>query len=350
MAITGLENIQARSVTGIPTPPDRVFVNAGSGGRTLAEVEISAPDRARLDGVLDDLARKYGAAENPRFLREAPGMSHLLPDNLGAQLRALRYAENASALVVRGGPVSTAPCPTPAHWSERERDATTRHDFWLTLVAAQLGDPVCWSSLQDARLLNDIVPVAGHESAQTGLGSRAELEFRVEDAYDDDRCDFLGLLALRNQDHVATTVAAIDPRDVEILREPRFVISADPEHLRGLGSDMPRRRQTPVLFGSPTSPYLRVDPAYTVAVTGDVEAEGAFARLCRHLAAGQVPVVLEPGDLLFIDNYRSVHGRKPFQPRYDGTDRWLRKATVVRDLRRSRARRHGADGRVLDVV
>ncbi|QMU70179.1 hypothetical protein GXP74_20055 [Streptacidiphilus sp. P02-A3a] len=35
----------------------------------------------------------------------------------------------------------------------------------------------------------------------------------------------------------------------------------------------------------------------------------------------QEKVVLEPGDAIFLDNYRVVHGREPFQPRYDGTDR-----------------------------
>ncbi|NBT21304.1 MAG: hypothetical protein EBT17_04190, partial [Actinobacteria bacterium] len=43
-------------------------------------------------------------------------------------------------------------------------------------------------------------------------------------------------------------------------------------------------------------------------------------------------VVLGDGDLLVIDNDRAVHGRTPFVPRYDGTDRWLKRALVVREL------------------
>jgi alpha-ketoglutarate-dependent taurine dioxygenase len=38
------------------------------------------------------------------------------------------------------------------------------------------------------------------------------------------------------------------------------------------------------------------------------------------------------GDLLCIDNRRTVHGRTSFTPRYDGFDRWLQRSFVVRDL------------------
>jgi len=36
-----------------------------------------------------------------------------------------------------------------------------------------------------------------------------------------------------------------------------------------------------------------------------------------------------------------VHGRKPFTARFDGTDRWLKRVCITRDLRKSRdARAH----------
>jgi L-asparagine oxygenase len=43
-------------------------------------------------------------------------------------------------------------------------------------------------------------------------------------------------------------------------------------------------------------------------------------------------VILQSGDILVIDNRRAVHGRTPFNPRYDGTDRWLKRALVVTEL------------------
>ena len=52
-------------------------------------------------------------------------------------------------------------------------------------------------------------------------------------------------------------------------------------------------------------------------------------------------VVLEAGDLLVVDNTVAVHGRSPFVPRFDGTDRWLQRTFVVTDLAPSAAERRG---------
>lgn len=58
-------------------------------------------------------------------------------------------------------------------------------------------------------------------------------------------------------------------------------------------------------------------------------------------------VGLAPGDCVFIDNFRAVHGRKSFRARYDGTDRWLKRLNITRNLRGSRAWRPAADNRVI---
>ena len=52
-------------------------------------------------------------------------------------------------------------------------------------------------------------------------------------------------------------------------------------------------------------------------------------------------VVLEPGDLLVVDNNIAVHGRSPFTARFDGADRWLQRSFVVTDLAPSAGQRIG---------
>ncbi|MER6945047.1 TauD/TfdA family dioxygenase [Nonomuraea sp. NPDC000554] len=319
----------------------------------IAEVIVSGSARSGIEAVLGRLAAEYGSADNPDFVRRAAGLGHLLPTEVCDQVRDMRYLESASVLVVRGGPLSGAPQATPAHWSERPPYGSVIEDFWLALVSAQLGDAVCWSSLQDGRLLTDVLPIKGEEDQQTGHGSEAELEFHVEDAFHDDRCDTLALLALRNDDAIPTTVSTaasldLSTLDLDVLFEARFRIHPDPEHVRDhVPSADEADRIRPVLYGHRESPYLRVDPTFTETLPGDLRARQAFTELCAQLNRNLVDVVLERGDLLLIDNHRAVHGRRRFQARYDGTDRWLRKMTTVRDLRRSRGRRAGADVRAI---
>jgi hypothetical protein len=40
-----------------------------------------------------------------------------------------------------------------------------------------------------------------------------------------------------------------------------------------------------------------------------------------------VGVPLEAGDLLILKNNRTLHGRSPYSPRYDDTDRWVQRFT-----------------------
>jgi alpha-ketoglutarate-dependent taurine dioxygenase len=73
----------------------------------------------------------------------------------------------------------------------------------------------------------------------------------------------------------------------------------------------------------------------------DSEAQDALEELQRVVAEHEQHVVLEAGDLLVVDNNVAVHGRSPFTPRFDGTDRWLQRTFVVTDLAPSAADRNG---------
>ncbi|MEV5883863.1 guanitoxin biosynthesis L-enduracididine beta-hydroxylase GntD [Streptomyces sp. NPDC052020] len=307
---------------------------------------LSAAESSALRSAAEELRREHRSTEDEQFLLMAPTLAAALPGTLLRHLHAMRRLESTPALLVRDPYADPEPGPTPSHWRETDRSRTLTDDFRLLLLATQLGDPFSWSSLQQGRLVTDILPIRGREDEQTGHSSDTVLDYHVEDAFRSDRCDYLGLLCLRNDDQVATTLAALDvtsltSAQVDLLFQPRFVIRPDTEHLRNLTQ---AQQSTPavwehpvaVLFGSRQAPYLRLDPPYMSALPGDEAAREALDALCRRLSASLTDVPLVPGDILLVDNYRAVHGRRPFRARYDGTDRWLRRTTISRDLRRSR--------------
>ena len=89
---------------------------------------------------------------------------------------------------------------------------------------------------------------------------------------------------------------------------------------------------TPILFGNPELPYFRINLNLQQAVPGDENAAHSLEVMTSELNKNITGVVINQGDFFYLDNYRAAHGRGPYKPRYDGTDRWLQRLTTVTNL------------------
>ncbi|MFD3624614.1 guanitoxin biosynthesis L-enduracididine beta-hydroxylase GntD [Streptomyces sp. DSM 116494] len=326
-----------------------------NGPDTPAEYVLDADEVAELRTAAEKLGEVHGAPSLPEFYDRVLTAEESLPAGLRTFLLSYRRSERNAACLVHGFPVDgDALGPTPGHWREAIQGGTARdQEVWLALCGLLLGDPFGWATLQEGRIIQNILPIHGDEDRQSGYGSEALLEFHTEDGFHPNRCDYLLLMGLRNPDAVPTIVASV--RDVRlgaadraVLAEERFLIRPDTEHIRQLQTYAPGHPALPplramaahpvptaVLFGDRLSPYLRIDRPFMDTLPGDTEAEAALDRLMAELNRVQQDVAVAPGSLLIVDNYRAVHGRRPFTARYDGTDRWLKKLTVSRNLRRN---------------
>lgn len=339
----------------------------------IHEFELTAGEWSEVRDLLDELVARYDSSEDPDLLRRAVVFGHELPRRLRQHLLDFRLQEPASGLCLLKGyePDQAAIGLTPEHWKLRARPSSTlREELFLVLVATILGDPIGWSTQQAGYLVHDIFPIAGHEHEQLGSGSEELLTWHVEDAFHPCRGDYIGLMCLRNPYGVATTVGflddgALDPEMQRILSEPRFTIRPDESHLPKNRSELHDLTPTlerayrrieqmntapekiPVLFGDPASPYLRLDPYFMDSLDDDPEAQRALRYLENLLEERLFDLVLEPGQVIFVDNFKAVHGRRPFKARYDGTDRWLKRVNVTRDLRKSRELRESAESRTI---
>jgi len=344
--------------------------------RATARRFVLAPDEARAAFEFGQaVAENYDGVEDERFLLDCAVLAHSLPERLRAELCRFRLDEPAGALIVSGLPVDDdALGATPGSWiTESRPEASRPHETYLMLCCSLLGEVFGWRLDRAGQLVHDVVPVAGRELEQSGSSSDVDLLWHTEEAFHPLRGDYVALLCLRNPDRTPTTVATVHGDDLsaehlQTLREPRFTIlpesafeADEAESAMSVGEkrlyqnarrQLDRQSQAPepvaLLYGDPETPYLRVDPAYMpLPVPGDPVATEAFAALAGVIERNHQPVVLEPGDLAIIDNARAVHGRRPFRARYDGRDRWLKRCSVTRDLRRSREARATSSSRVV---
>jgi Fe(II)/alpha-ketoglutarate-dependent arginine beta-hydroxylase len=318
------------------------------------EYELGPAETAQLRAALP-ASWPSGRPTEPGFYDRHWDLPAQLPGGLRRFLEEFRRCQPAAACLVRGFPVDPATVgPTPAHWQQAVDSRSTQElELYLAMCGMALGEPFTWVTLQAGMMIQNILPIAGDEQRQSGHGSEAFLELHTEDGFHPGRCDYLLLLAIRNPDQVPTYVAsvrevALPSRDRAVLAQPRFLILPDDEHVRQLREHDPdhpalarilamqqRPEPVPVLFGDPARPYLRVDRPFMRCVGDDPMAERALEALMAELTRVSRPVALAPGTLLVVDNYLAGHGRKAFRCRYDGTDRWLKRMIVSRDLRRT---------------
>ncbi|MBF6339576.1 TauD/TfdA family dioxygenase [Nocardia abscessus] len=330
---------------------------AGRSVRELAR-EISAT----LDLALTDPAAAARTLTDPALIERIDAGVAELPAEVRRTMRP--PATTAGAAVVGRLPLQDNEFgPTPPSWREAARwsgdPALRAHSFELDLamllLARSAGEPFGWQGQQEGRLVNNIVPAAGHEHEQSGASSKVLLSPHTEDAFHPRRANLLMLGCLRNPDSVGTTVSSVrrielSTRQRELLSTPALPILPDVSY--GDGHESYSAAPIPTLWSAagPDQQTLRYDPAYTPLAQAGPEFRAAYEQLTAELERVCVTAVLSPGELLLVDNDVAVHGRVPFTARYDGTDRWLKRVNIRLPERRRRTEEADENGYGQQIV
>ncbi|MFI6684063.1 hypothetical protein [Streptomyces sp. NPDC050485] len=283
--------------------------------------ELGIAESRQLENLVEDLLDNWLDPARSALYAHSWELVARVPAGLRKALYEFRTAEPGAVQLVRGTHVDDASLGAPPTALEEPGPGcrTRREELLLALVAMCLGEPFARAGEQQGRMVRNVLAPAGPD----------EPRWRTADGPGPDRDDYLGLFALRCPD--GTRVPLAEVRDVplaaehaEVLRQGRFSAGG---------------RTGPVLRGATDDPYLLLDPFRAGA--DDAVAEAALAALRDGLGAVRHELVLEPGSVLVIDNFRAVHAC-PGRPGH-----WLKQILVARDLRTLRGQR--APGtRVLD--
>jgi Fe(II)/alpha-ketoglutarate-dependent arginine beta-hydroxylase len=325
--------------------------------------------------MLAELAAVYDTIEDLELIRRAPVLARSLPARLLAFLEEYRISEPSAICLITGLDVDEeAVGPTPEHWRDSQYGSRAfLQEIFFLLCGSRLGDVFGWATQQDGRIMHDVLPIKGHEHYEIGSNSLQHLSWHTEDAFHPCRGDYVALMCLKNPDGVETVICDAgdlewSTLDVDALFEPEFTQMPDNSHrpentAQSTGDptvDRLRQRsfaliqswnddpvKRPVLFGDRQDPYMALDPYHMKTDGWPDRSSKAFQGLCDQIESHLRGVALRPGDLVFVDNFRAVHGRKSFQARYDGTDRWLKRLNITRNMRGSRAWRPAPDSRII---
>lgn len=297
----------------------------------ISSVDIDEAARRQCEQIV---AAADGGCSEVEGYQRAPSTAAALPPSILSALLEFREDPAANALVLRGLPLgSTAGTVSPTDPIGAPRCVAGFQQLFLGVLSV-LGTVFAYSTQQGGRLVNNIAPSSSSRTLENvGTGSGQPFGFHTEDAFMDNPPSYLQLACVRNPTRTGTFLAGF-PEDLDdeirrALREPEFVVGVNPGQ-----AGWTAERAGPVLYGSPTTPCLRLNLGRTVVREGAPNRyHDALEQLTNALPAGAVEVLTEPGDILIVNNYRTCHARSAFPASYDGTDRWLQRVVAYRDPR-----------------
>jgi L-asparagine oxygenase len=282
--------------------------------------------------------------KDSQFLVEIELAKKDVPVRIARELIEFRKKPNEyGTLLVRNLPVDSALPPTPKDGKVCAKPSYVS-ECNLLFQMSFLGQFIAYEDEKDGELIHNICPIPGQEEKQENSGS-VFLEFHTENAFHPYKPDYVGLFCLRSDhDLQAKTgtasayraITRVSSRVIELLRRPLYQNRLAPSFAHNNDAAL-YSAPLSILSGDFFEPEVCIDFFSTEAL--NPAAESALQLFKAALTQVTVEHVLQPGDLIIVDNRVAAHSRTSFKPRYDGSDRWLQRLFVVEDFRRSRKSR-----------
>jgi L-asparagine oxygenase len=224
--------------------------------------------------------------------------------------------------------------PTPTSWS----DVPDMHEAEASLInhGFEFGYVYSYKQEQGGREVQHVFPIKKEEGEQISSSSKVELELHTEAAFHPYKPDYVMLLCLRGDDNAATTFVCLEDllgeTNEEVIYEltkEDFVTSID-KSFRMNGEEDKLIKTSVIQRDQDGFIKLNYDSSVMYGVTPS--AQMALDDFKKVISRNVREFTLKPGQLAVIDNTATIHGRKDFTARYDGTDRWLLRCMVLKNI------------------
>ena len=214
----------------------------------------------------------------------------------------------------------------------------------LALHGALAIESISYGSENDGHLFVNLVaipdPGALGEKSKKGMRGHTDgvsFPFPHEDDADDPRIapapDFVTLMGLRNRRRVATTVipvsdvlAQLSSNDIVELSKPQYSIRSQKTFIQGMKKILQRELvviDTPILKPVGKETLIRYSHSNVQATVEGGPAEMAARNLEKACIEATRRIVMQPGDVLVINNRLSLHGREEVGEDTGRDSRWL---------------------------
>ena len=225
------------------------------------------------------------------------------------------------------------------------------------VMMSKMCEMIAYEAEGYGKLYQDILPIYSMASVQTSVGSNTELEIHTEQAFSQLRPDMISLACLRGDINAFTYILPVNriiknitKKEMELLYQPLWKMGVDVSFkLHGkefMEGDI--RGPFAILNGSRDDPQLIFDQDLMFGMTE--ESQKLIVKIIDIYYQHRITHNLKPGEIIFIDNRRAVHGRSSFSPNYDGYDRFLIRCFGTFDYDKSKAARSPEYPRMIQAI
>jgi L-asparagine oxygenase len=275
---------------------------------------------------------KASPSDNPYdFYYESKKMSEKVSEEIREKLiHFSKHGSESGCLLLDGfSTEDVISIKTPEDNNQKIGETTNLAKIQSILINV-MGEQVAYEAEGYGRIFQDIIPMKSMEKKQMSVSSGTELEIHTEQAFSKLRPDILSLACLRGDEQAFTYILPVNyiienltEYEIQLLRKPLWKTSVDlsfklcgKEFIEG---DI--RGPIPIISGPENNPKLVFDQDLMTGIND--EAQQMISKIVNIYYSKRLKYNLKPGQIIFIDNNRAVHGRSCFTPKYDGYDRFL---------------------------
>jgi hypothetical protein len=290
--------------------------------------QLRKNERNTLNRTICKLREREPDLDITRACTLGPTYAPELPIRLRRLLAEFKLSLDIPAIVISGLPIDNIkPTPSNVPASDNHRSPTDDEIVHI-IIASYLGQVFAWDSIQNGNIINHIIPVIENSLKLISSNYDRLFDFHTEDAFHPLAGDYLALSCIRNPSKVPTLISFLGDIDTESdwaqpLFNKKFFIHSNIAH------NVDRiQKPSPILFGDVRHPYVRFNRNSMSVIDEEQEATKAVEIFYSKLTEQASEVILKEGDAIYIDNFRTMHARPPYKPKFKGSDRWLKRLYV----------------------
>ena len=307
-------------------------------------LEVQEDEKERLTILAKSIQHISPSKNIEEFILNAKKLSLQLPSRIKGELEKFKKnGHEYGVLLIRNLPNDSfviTPQDNKTHVGE-----TTILAIVQALFNEYMGHMVSYEAEGYGYLFQDMVPNKELSETQTSLGSNVELELHTEQAFSDYRPDYLSLACIKGDKnastfflHVNKITEQMNDEEIDYLEKENWKIGVDMSFALN-GCDFAARGPLSILKYNGQHYDLVFDQDLLMA---DTKMAGYMIdEIVKIYYNCRNRYVLQPGEILMLDNHKVVHGRSIFQPRFDGNDRFIVRSFIMNDLKKIHGKTYG---------